>query len=62
MWDVGAQKHHERVSEGLGHLSLPLQCLSKGITSPCGKHEALCPSLVWLIKETSLTQHRRGVM
>lgn len=46
VWDMGAQKHQERVSEGLGHLSLPLQCLAKGITSPCGRHEALCPSLV----------------
>lgn len=43
---MSAQKNNEKVSEGLGCVSPPVQCLATGIVSPCGKHEALCPSLV----------------
>lgn len=46
MQGMGAQKNPEKVGEGLGRVSSPLQCLAMGIVSPCGKHEALHPPLV----------------
>lgn len=44
VWNMGAQKNDERVSESLGCVSPPLQCLAKRFISPCGEHEAICPS------------------